>query len=89
MGGGLLRRVGVGSIARAIGEVLAILVVDDVVGGVDGGALVLRHGGAIHGDAVIREGEGDRPFGEIGAGGLLFPAACQGGRGQGQSQGNG
>ena len=69
MGGGLLRRVGVGLTARAVGEVLAVLVVDDIVGGVDGGGLVLRHGGAVHGDAVIREGDGDRPFGEVGVGG--------------------
>ena len=66
----LLRRVGVGLAARAVGEVLAVLVVDDVVGGVDGGALVLRHDRAVHGDAVVREDEGDRPFGEVGSGSL-------------------
>ena len=89
VGGCLLRRVGIGRVARAVGEVLAIFIADDVVGGVDGGALVLRHGGAVHGDAVVREDEGDRPFGEVRAGGLRFSAPGQDGRGQCQRQGQG
>ena len=83
----LVGGVGVGLGALAVGEVAARLIADDVMGGIDGGRLVVGDRLTVHGDAVVRQDDGDgfRKFlpGRVLA---LGAAAGEGGRGHCQAQ---